>query len=185
MAEILIPLEIPNKADYPQVKAADRKIIATAVLMRMDNQTAYALYHPELLNGFGKLNDAGKQECRNFWSYGKNREYREAYEKCVEEFINGGKQKTSDGSRKLTEEEKTELKGEFSDKVYRALGEAEGLEQLKDAADLGKTTKIFKEEDNEEKPRRYLPRSCKECSYKRFVDEQVALGNIIEVKVTE
>lgn len=176
---INIPKIANNAKDFPQVKPLDRKIIAAAVLLGLDNQTAYQLYHPEYLNGSGKMNEAGKTGSANFWSRNQSRDYRDAYERTVLSFFG----KEASVSTELTDKEKEFLKSQFTDKVYRALGDAEGIEQLKDAADLGKDVKIFKEDETkQESPRRYLPQRCDNCSYKKFIDEAIKNGDILEIK---
>lgn len=179
MAELNIPTEIKDKSAFPQLKKIDRQIICAAVLMGLPNQDAFRLFHPEFLDGKGKLNDAGKKASSQFWNYGKVKDYREQYEKEVAESLGQNPTFCSSDDSELTEEEKKNLKGRFANKVYRALGQAEGLEELKDAADLGKTAKILKEEENtQELPRRYLPCRCGECDYRSFVESYVETGEI-------
>ena len=177
-----LPTEIKDKGAFQQLKKADRLIVAYAVLFGVGNQEAFRLYHPEYLTADGKLNDAGKKASSMFWNYGKVKDYREQYEKELAEFL--GKSNKTDKSdmtdaEELTEEEKKNLKGKFANKVYRALGTAEGLEELKTAADLGKAAKIIKEEEVQvEAPRRYLPERCSACLYRSFVESHVESGEV-------
>lgn len=178
-----IPKDIPNKQDFPQVKKLDRQIIRTAVLLGLDNQSAFALYHAEYIDGRGKLNDAGKRECSHFWSYGKNREYREAYEKCVDEFFNGGRRKHVE-----TDIDDTRIEGALKKLLNQAIGLLDSGDNL-DPDSVKTIVEVFRkmnllkdEEEVQERPRRYLPETCSACRYKQFIDENVKLGNIVEVE---
>lgn len=175
-----LPLEIADKTAFPQVKRVDRQIIRAAVLLRLDNQTAYALYHPELLDGAGKLGSAGKTECRNFWSYGKNREYREAYERTLAEFLGARKSATA-GDLAIDDTRKDRaLRSLLNQAMQMVEGGAElDADTLKTVTEIFRKLGILKDEvEVQEAPRRYLPATCSACEYKRFIDEQVALGNI-------
>lgn len=185
-----IPLKAKNDEEFTTLKRGEKEIIVYAVLCNVDNQTAFLRYNPHYAVSVGKtspkyaLSDLGKRECKNFWSYPKVRAYRESYENTLAEFL--GKSNKTDNSdmtdaEELTEEEKKSLKGKFANKVYRALGTAEGLEELKTAADLGKAAKIIKEEETtQEAPRRYLPARCySECAYRLFVESHIQSGDII------
>lgn len=185
---IEIPLKPKNDDEFTTLRKGEKEIVVYAVLCQTDNQTAFVRFHPEYAVSVGKtspkyaLSDLGKRECKNFWSYPKVRAYREAYEQTLAEFL--GRSNKTDNSdttdtEELTEEEKKNLKGKFANKVYRALGTAEGLEELKTAADLGKAAKIIKEEETiQEAPRRYLPQRCSQCDYRSFVESYVEKGEI-------
>lgn len=180
-----IPLEIKDKSAFPQLKKNDRLTIAYAVLFGVGNQEAFMRFNPHYIDASGKqLNPAGKKASSQFWNYGKVKDYREQYEKELAEFL-GRSNKTycsdTTDAEELTEEEKKNLKGKFANKVYRALGTAEGLEELKTAADLGKAAKIIKEEETQVEPaRRYLPARCySECAYRLFVESHIESGDII------
>lgn len=181
---IQIPQEIPNKLDFPQVGKLDRQIIRAAVLLCLDNQTAFALYHPELLNEAGKLGEAGKRESRYFWSYGKNRDYREAYEKCVEAYI-GATSKHGDVNLTIDDNRKDKaLKSLLNQAMNMVEGGADlDADTLKTVTEIFRKLNILKDEAVQmEAPRRYLPETCSSCSYKKFIDDNVRLGNI---EVTE
>ena len=184
-----IPLKAKNDEEFTTLKKGEKEIIVYAVLCNVDNQTAFLRYNPHYAISVGKtspkyaLSDLGKRECKNFWSYPKVRAYRESYENTLAEFL--GRSNKTDKSdmtdaEELTEEEKKSLKGKFANKVYRALGTAEGLEELKTAADLGKAAKIIKEEETiQEAPRRYLPVKCRlECQYRLFCEKAIENGEI-------
>ena len=178
---IEIPLR-PRGFDNTAIRKADADCLTYVVLYGCKNEDAFARFHPEYLDGAGRLNEAGKRASRQFFMYAKNRQYVDDYKETLAEFL--GKSNKTDKSdmtdaEELTEEEKKNLKGKFANKVYRALGTAEGLEELKTAADLGKAAKIIKEEEVQvEAPRRYLPERCSACLYRSFVESHVESGEV-------
>lgn len=179
-----IPKDIPNKQDFPQVKKLDRQIIRAAVLLGLDNQSAFALYHAEYIDGRGKLNDAGKRECSHFWSYGKNREYRDAYEKYIEEFINGGNKNNGDESKEIDDKRKDKA---LKSLLSRAMSLVEGgmeldAEGLKTVSDIFKRLNLIKEDVEQEiKPLRFLPEVCSRCRMKVAVESMVLNGEMLDM----
>lgn len=182
MAEVYIPLDIPNKSDYPQVKALDRKIIAAAVLLRLPNQDAFKLYHPEYLDNTGKLNNAGKSASSMFWAYGKVKDYREEYEKIVEAHING-KNTTS------TFEETEDIDGDaLARKILSDLaamiknGRIQDYEVLKIATDILNKYGVLKgSEEKQIPPIRVLPSRCSECRMRIAVESMVLNGEMLDM----
>lgn len=179
---IELPKDIPNKQDFPQVKKIDKQIIRAAVLLGLDNQGAFALYHPEYINGSGKLNDIGKKENSHFWSYGKNREYREAYEKCVEEFFNVSKSENT-----LDTEE--DIDGDaLARKILSDLaamiknGRIQDYEVLKIATDILNKYGVLKgAEEKQIPPIRVLPEVCSRCRMKMAVESMVLNGEMLDM----
>ena len=47
-------------------------------------------FHPEFLDEQGKLTKVGKTQCRQFFSYARNKEYADAYRKTLESFFDKG-----------------------------------------------------------------------------------------------
>lgn len=173
------PLRAKNEADFPTLKKIDKQIIAAAVLLQLDNQSAFALYHPEYIDGTGRLNAAGKQDAKFFWNYGKNKEYRQSYEQTVQEFLNG-KKKTKVDVSEPSESRRDKAEGIYRDKVYTAIEAVDptDIDSMKTVGDLGKTVKIFKEEEERQiAPIRVLVARCKsECNYCFFVETAKAKG---------
>lgn len=186
MAELNIPTEVKDIKAFPQLKKIDRQIICAAVLMGLPNQDAFLLHHPEYAISTGKgkyrISDAGAVESKHFWSYSKNREYREQYEKELAEFL---------GRKQVNRGELSDIDNNRKDKALKALlnqamSMVEGGADL-DADTLKTVTEIFKKlnilkDDVEqvEVPRRYLPERCHaECSYRLFVESHIESGDII------
>lgn len=177
-----IPKDIPNKQEFSQLKKQDKAIVAFAVLMGVSNQEAFMRYNPHYMRADGKgMNEAGVQASRQFWGWGKIKDYRAEYEKVVEEYIGGGKSKPSESS--------IEIDGKRKDKALksllsRAMSLVEGgteldAEGLKTVSDIFKRLNLIKEDvEEQEKPRRYIPLRCGECEYCSVVESYVESGEI-------
>ncbi len=181
------PLRAKNEADFPTLKAVDKKIIAAAVLLQLDNQSAFALYHPEYIDGTGRLNAAGKQASKMFWGYGRVKDYREAYEATVNEFLSGRKT-----SNRIADAESGGNSDKRKDRAIRklvsdCLDAIEGNvaldpETLKDFVTMAKALGVLKDEEEQQiKPLRYLPERCSSCRARIFVESAVANGDVLDM----
>lgn len=182
----LIPIEVKDKSAFPQVDKTARQIIAYAVLMGVKNQDAFLQFHPEYAISTGKgkyrINEEGAKQSKNFWSYGKNRDYREQYEKELAEFL---------GRKQTPRSELSDIDDNRKDKALKALlNRAMSLvednaeldpDTLKTLTEIFKKTGLLKDEvEEQEKPRRYLPARCHtECSYRLFVESHIESEDII------
>lgn len=182
MAELNIPTEVKDKSAFPQVDKTARQIIAYAVLMGADNQSAFMRFHPEFINASGKvMNSAGKQASRQFWSWGKVKDYRQQYEDELTEFF---------GRRQTVRSEVSDIDDSRKDKALKALlNRAMSLvednaeldpDTLKTLTEIFKKTGLLKDEvEEQEKPRRYLPIRCRqECQYRVFCEKAIENGEI-------
>ena len=175
-----IPLEIKDKAAFPQLKKVDRQVVCAAVLMGLSNQDAFKLYHPEYLTADGRLNDAGKKANTMFWNYGKTKDYREAYESELAEFLG---RKSKNTSVDLGEDVSDADKAKALRAMYRyVIDNSIKIDDLDDPTILLKIAdkmRFFDQlEDKQESPRRYLPERCSACLYKSFVESHVESGEI-------
>lgn len=179
-----IPLRAKNEKEFSQLKKIDKEIVAYAVLFGADNQTAFMRFHPEYCLPQGGMNQAGKTEAKHFWSYGKTREYREAYEATLAEFL-GRK-----GTAKASVQGNGEVDDSRKEKALKALlNQAMGLveedtnldaDSLKTISDIFSKLKLIKQDEEiAESPRRYLPIRCKsECQYRIFCEKAIENGEI-------
>ncbi len=180
------PLRAKNEADFPQLKKIDKQIIAAAVLLQLDNQSAFALYHPEYIDGTGRLNAAGKQASRQFWSWGKVKDYRQSYEQTVQEFLNGkksiGRIADTEGDGNSDKRKDRAIRKLVSD-CLAAIEDNVALdpETLKDFVTMAKALGVLKDEEEQQiRPLRFLPTLCRECRYKAFVESFVANNEVID-----
>lgn len=179
-----IPLEIKDKSAFPQLKKNDRLVVAYAVLFGVGNQDAFMRFHPEYIDASGKqMNPAGKKASSQFWNYGKVKDYREAYESELAEFL---------GRKSAPKSEIIEVDGDRRDKALKsllsqAMSLVEGGADL-DADSLKVVTDIFSklgfikgEEEREIKPLRFIPERCfSGCRYRLFVENAVKGGDLID-----
>lgn len=185
---IEIPLKAKNDEEFTTLRKNEREIIVYAVLCGVDNQTAFLRYNPHYAVSVGKtspkfaLSDLGKRECKNFWTYPKVRAYRESYEQTLAEYL--GRRGRSE-VRVMSDEPSEDRKDRaLKSLLNQAMSLVEGsgdldAETLKIAAEIFKKVGLLKEEEEEqEKPRRYLPERCSACLYKSFVESHVETGEI-------
>lgn len=184
MSSISIPLRPKNEADFPQLKKIDKQIIAAAVLLQLDNQSAFALYHPEYIDGTGRLNAAGKQASKMFWGYGKAKDYRQAFEETVEEFLNGRKRTAKSDAVSIDDSRKDRaLKSLLNQAMSMVEGGADlDADTLKTITEIFKKLNILKDEVEQEiRPIRFLPTLCaSECRYRLFVENAVKGGDLVD-----
>ncbi len=180
--EFNIPTEVKDKSTFPQIKKLDRQIICAAVLLGLSNQEAFRLFHPEYADMRGGLNDAGKQDSKHFWGYGKVKDYREQYEKELAEFLGRrGFAKAPDLEQNIGEGRKDKALKSLLNQAMSMVERGVDLDAdtLKTVTEIFKKLNILKEEvEVQEKPRRYLPERCSSCLYKSFVECHVESGEI-------
>lgn len=190
-----IPLRPDNDSEYGMLSEIEKDIIVYAALSRVENTLAFVHFNPQYAvakgrptkKGFSKfiLSDAGKIPCKNFWSYGKVRDFKADYERTVDEFFGRNKRvgSNADISDELSEERKDSALKSLLNKAL-ALVEKGGEidpDTLKTIADLFKRLGVLKEEVERQIPAlRFLPERCfSSCRYRLFVENAVKSGEII------
>lgn len=181
-----IPLEIKDKSAFQQLDKKKRRIIAYAVLFGLGNQEAFMHFHPEFLDSSGKsMNNTGKTESRQFWGYGKVKDYREQYEKELAEFL-------GQSTRRQTAEVAGEIDESRKDKALKsllnqAMSLVEGSGDL-DAETIKMCSDIFTKlglikatEVQQDRPLRFLPERCGSCRARIFVESAVANGEVLDM----
>jgi hypothetical protein len=182
---IQIPTEVKDKSAFPQVNKTARQIIAYAVLMGADNQTAFMRFHPEFIDASGKaMNSAGKQASRQFWGYGKVKDYRQQYENELAEFF---------GRKQTNRSDLSDIDDNRKDKALRSLlnqamslvegGSDLDAETIKMCSDIFTKLGLIKStEEQQIKPLRFLPLRCwgDGCRYRLFCESMVLEGSAID-----
>lgn len=190
MAKQYIPLRPDNDADYSTLTETEKNMMAFIVLFGVSNDLGFAIFNPQYCpRGFGKINPTGKVLSEQFFAFARHIQYIKDYRRTLDEYLANLNKEEEVAKKVYFEDESSENAKEravntFTNRVYRQMENAMDLQEMLDVANLGKTVKIFKEE--EEKvlpPQRYLPVRCFECEYKKFVDEQIKAGNIVRVDV--
>ena len=170
----------PNNDDFKQTKA-EKDMMSYIVLYGCSNSAAYALFNRHLLDKNGKLNKAGQSECRMFFSHPNNIAYMDAMRAHLEALTKGTvKVATSDV---INDSRKDNALKVLVNRALSLMEKGEDLdpETIKLIADIAVKLKLVKEEQEEqEKPRRYIPVRCRtECAYRLFVESHIESGEII------
>lgn len=180
MAEITLPRR-PTNIDI-KIPVADKNCIEYLVAFGATNEQAFLLFHPEYLTPDGKLNQAGKRACRDFFNYSKNKEYRDEYNITLQEFYkslskrNYRSKSSSDNDDADSEERKDNVLKELLNQAMLLVESGASLDPdtLKTVVEIFKKLNLIKDEvEQMESPRRYIPIRCNECSYKQFVEQGV------------
>lgn len=181
MADGLIPRR-PNNDGEHKIPANDKECISYVVAFGVSNETAFARFHPEFLDESGKLTKAGKTQCRQFFSYAKNKEYADDYRSTLETFAKGKTQAKSTPTDTVESRTERAVKKLVSD-VLDSIEYNNSLdpEELKDFVEVAKKLGVLKDEEEKvEAARRYLPIRClSECSYRIFCEQGVANGDLL------
>ncbi len=167
-----------NNDDFKQTKA-EKDMMSYAVLYGCSNSAAYALFNRHLLDKNGKLNKAGQSECRMFFSHPNNIAYMDAMRAHLEALTNGTVKVASNDV--INDSRKDNALKVLVNRALSLMEKGEDLdpETIKLIADIAVKLKLVKEEQEEqERPRRYLPCRCGECDYRSFVESYVETGQI-------
>lgn len=179
MADGLIPRR-PNNDGEHKIPANDKECLSYVVAFGVSNETAFARFHPEFLDESGKLTKAGKTQCRQFFSYAKNKEYADDYRSTLESFAKGKaqtKNTSTDTGESRTERAVKKLVSDVLDSIE--YNNNLDPEALKDFVEVAKKLGVLKdEEERVESPRRYLPETCSACKYRSFVESAVENGDV-------
>lgn len=168
-----------NNDEFKQSKL-EKDILVFPLLYGCSNATAYVLFHPELCDRNGKLNKAGQRECRMFFSHPNNIAYMDAMRAHLEALTKGTVKVAS--SDVINDSRKDNALKVLVNRALSLMEKGEDLdpETIKLIADIAVKLKLVKEEQEEqERPRRYLPERCGSCSYRSFVESNVEGGKII------
>ncbi len=185
MAKLNIPQRASNEKDFSQLSALDKKIIAYAVLCQTTNEEAFMRFHPEYIRPDGKgMNDSGRQDSKLFWNYGKNREYRQAYETTLQEFLDG-KQTDAAGAEGAIDDARIEcaLKKLLSQTIgLLDRGDSLDPDSVKTIVEVFRKMNLLKDDvEKEIRPLRFLPERCSSCRYRIGVESAVLNGEMIDM----
>lgn len=182
MVDGLIPKR-PNNDGEHKIPANDKECISYVVAFGVGNETAFARFHPEFLDESGKLTKAGKTQCRQFFSYAKNKEYADDYRSTLETFAKGktqAKSTSTDTGESRTERAVKKLMSDVLDSIE--YNNNLDPEALKDFVEVAKKLGVLKdEEETQIRPLRFLPELCfSSCRYRLFVENAVKGGAVID-----
>lgn len=181
MADGLIPRR-PNNDGEHKIPAHDKECLSYVVAFGVSNEAAFSRFHPEFLDESGKLTKAGKTQCRQFFSYAKNKEYADDYRATLEAFAKGKTQAKTESNETGESRMERAVKKLVSD-VLDSIEYNNNLdpEALKDFVEVAKKLGVLKdEEEKAEAARRYLPARClSECAYRLFCEQGVVNGDLL------
>ena len=113
-----------------------------------------------------------KETIKQFYSRAEVKEYLMAYRTTIEDFVNPQRKEKEPVDSGTVEEKKARA---LTQLVEYVLGEAENISTADDPKailDYANRIGLFDAEERvEEQPRRYLPVTCGNCAYRKFVEE--------------
>lgn len=170
-----------NDKDFSQ-KSIEKDMMSYMVLFDVSKNEAYLRFNPHFCNQTtGKINEAGKEECRQFFDNQRNKDYIRAYKETLNKRLSGVELKTEenfsiDGKRKDIALQS------LLDQAMRIVERDTNLDPdtLKTITEIFRKLNILKEDEIEtEAPRRYLPVRCvSECQYRAFCEKAIEKGEI-------
>lgn len=170
MAKAIIPLR-PKDFSSP-LSQSEQSCLTWYVISGCTRKDAFITFaRPDMLNSKAKA--AIDEYIKQFFARKEVKEYVDAYESTLKEFINPSPKKetvSADGS--TIEEKKTRALTKLVEYVLREADDIDNSDDPKSILDYANKIGIFDVgEDVEELPRRYLPVSCGSCEYRKFVEE--------------
>lgn len=184
MADSIIPKRPLNDGDFASIKANDRDCLSYSVAFNVPNERAFALFHPEFLDEQGKLTKVGKIQCRQFFSYAKNKEYADAYRKTLDSFFGKGHTVADNIAGDIDDSRKDKVLKQLLGQAMSLVEGGEGLDPdtMKTVVEVFRKLNILKDDvETEIRPLRFLPERCfSSCRYRLFVENAVKGGSVID-----
>ena len=167
MGKPLIPLR-PDNASTP-LSQPEQAALTWYVLSGCTKKEAFITFaRPDMLDSKAKA--AVDDFVKQFFARKECIEYIDAYKETLDKFLHpAAKKETPVGS---LEERKAKAKSkalEFAMSLVDSIEQAADPEFVLKMAD--KVGILDGDEQVEEQPRRYLPVTCSECAYRKFVEE--------------
>lgn len=185
MADSIIPKRPANDSDFVSIKANDRDCLSYSVAFSVPNERAFALFHPEFLDEQGKLTKVGKIQCRQFFSYARNKEYQDCYAAYLKELL--GKKQNGASETGVGDIDDSRKDKALKSLLNQAMSLVEGgsdldAESLKTISEIFKKIGLLKDEvETEIRPLRFLPERCfSSCRYRLFVENAVKRGSVVD-----
>lgn len=181
-SEGLIARRPAKDSQFAGIRAGDKDCLSVSVAFGWPNDKVYAMFHPEFVEGGGRLNKEGKRQCAQFFAYAKHREYMDAYRETIAK--SGGWSAESVEDMTIDDGRKDKALQSYFNNVLNLLNKDAEL----DPDTLKVVTEILKKigwlkEDGERivAPVRILPTLCKkECRYRKFCETAKMEGELID-----
>lgn len=125
---------------------------------------------PDMVNSKAKA--AVDDFVKQFFASKEARDYIVAYEETLDEFIHPTQKKSAAPDGVSVEEKKSKALAKLVEYVLSEANHIETADDPKAILDYANKIGIFDmDEQAEELPRRYLPETCGNCAYRKFVEE--------------
>ncbi len=167
----------PNNDNFKQSKV-EKDMMAYKVLFGYPNNAVYAFFHPEYVGKDGKLNKAGAENCRQYFTHPGNIAYMDALRAHLSSLMKGARVMATDN---IDTARKDKVLKQLLSQAMSLVESGEGLDPdtMKTVVEVFRKLNILKDETEQvESPRRYLPCRCGECNYRSFVESYVETGQI-------
>lgn len=165
----IIPLR-PRDFSSP-LSAPEQSCLTWYVLSGCTKKEAFITFaRPDMLNSKAKaaIDDYVKQ----FFARKEVKEYIDAYEATLDAVLHPAPKKDAKSDGISVEEKKSKALSKLVEYVLAEANHIETAEDPKAILDYANKIGIFDvDEKPEELPRRYLPITCGECEYRKFVEE--------------
>lgn len=169
MGRSIIPLR-PKDFSSP-LSQQEQACLTWFVLSGCTKKEAFVTFaRPDMLGSKAKA--AVDDFVKQFFARKESKDYISAYEDTLSEILNGKRRESRPDDGASVEEKKSRA---LSKLVEYVLAESENIDYADDPKailEYANKIGIFDVgEKVEERPRRYLPVSCGECAYRKFVEE--------------
>lgn len=182
--EAIIPKRPLNDSDFTAIKANDRDCLSYSVAFNVPNERAFSLFHPEFLDEQGKLTKVGKTQCRQFFSYARNKEYQDSYATYLREFLGKKQGSATNIANDIDDSRKDKVLKQLLGQAMSLVESGEGLDPdtMKTVVEVFRKLNILKDDvETEIRPLRFLPERCFQgCRYRLFVENAVKGGSVID-----
>lgn len=164
---------IPMRPDtVPKTLSIDEQNALTwYVLSGCAKEEAVILFmRPDMSKSKAKA--AVKEYVKQFFSRKDVREYMDAYSAIIQETLHPKKKKQIQEMSGSVEEKKAAALGKLVEYVLSEANDIENADDPKAILDYANKIGLFDTDvDAPEAPRRYLPTTCNDCAYRKFIEE--------------
>lgn len=177
MAKLKIPLR-PNTRTKYQLSDIDMDCIVWTIVFDKPRKDYWIRFVcPEAEKQIKAKQD---ERCEEWWSQSEVKKFIKDYKQTIDEIFNPLKKKSKENDVELDPKTVTR---KLSQKALKVADESD-INTVEDVVNVTDALKPFgylkEQEEIQVAPVRYLPTRCVECRYKKFIDEQIELGNIVE-----
>lgn len=178
-SEGLIARRPAKDSQFAGIRAGDKDCLSVSVAFGWPNEKVYAMFHPEFVEGGGRLNKEGKRQCAQFFAYAKHREYMDAYR----ETIASGSVSVGSDDVAIDDSRKDRALKSLLNQALTLVEKGDlDADTLKIATEIFRKVGLLRDDDAHEiRPLRFLPERCSACRARIFVESAVANGDVLDM----